>query len=90
MLVLIPLFVVLLNGRLECRGVGADDLCNLLALLEEEEGGHGADTELLSNVGNLVDIDLVESGVGEGLGEPITCLSAGGERQRGAHQSVTE
>ena len=36
----------------------------LLAVLEEKESGHGTDTELGSNLGQLVDVDLVELGVG--------------------------
>jgi len=48
----------LLDGLLESGGVGADDLLGLLALLEEEEGGHGADAKLLAHVGDLIDVNL--------------------------------
>lgn len=61
---------VLLDGSLKGLGVGADDLTDLLAALEEQEGGHGTDAELLGDVGDLVDVELVELGVGVGLGEP--------------------
>lgn len=40
--------------------VGANDLTDLLAVLEEHESGHGSDVELLGEVGDLVDVDLVE------------------------------
>lgn len=59
-----------LDGSLESLRVGTDDLSDLLAVLEEKEGGHGADAELLSNVGDLIDIELVEAGVGICAGEP--------------------
>lgn len=61
---------VLLDGSLERLGVGTDDLTDLLTALEQQEGRHGADAELLGNVGNIVDVELVELGVGVGLGEP--------------------
>ena len=41
------------NGR-----VGTDDLVDLVAVLEEGEGGHGADAELLGKLGKLVDVEL--------------------------------
>lgn len=40
--------------------VGTDDLADLFAVLEEHKGGHGADAELLGDVGDLVDVDLVK------------------------------
>lgn len=60
-----------LDGGLKGLGVRADDLANLFTVLEEQEGGHGADAELLGNVGDLVDVDLVETGLGVGVGEPV-------------------
>ena len=60
-----------LDSGLEGDGVGADDLADLLAVLEEEESRHGAHTVLLGGVGDLVDVDLVEAGVGVGVGEPV-------------------
>ena len=60
-----------LDGGLESDGVGADDLADLLAVLEEEEGGHGAHALLLGDVGDLVNVDLVEAGVGVVVGEPV-------------------
>jgi len=60
---------VLLDGSLESLGVGTDDLGDLLAILEQDKGGHGADAEFLSDIGDLVDVNLVEAGVGVGVGE---------------------
>ena len=59
-----------LDSGFESDGVGADDLADLLAVLEEEESGHGAHAVLLGDLGDLVDVDLVEAGVGVGVGEP--------------------
>ena len=61
---------MLLDGGLESLGVCADDLANLLAVLEQQESGHGANAELLGDVWDLVDVELVEAGVGVGVGEP--------------------
>ena len=60
-----------LNSGLESDGVGADDLADLLAVLVEEESGHGAHALLLGDLGDLVDVDLVEAGVGVVVGEPV-------------------
>ena len=54
---------MLLDTSLDGLGVRADNLADLLAVLEENESGHGADTEFLGNVGDLVDIELVEANV---------------------------
>lgn len=62
---------VLLDSGLEGSGVGTNNGSDLLAVLEEDESGHGADAELLGDLGNLVDIDLVEAGAGVGRGHPI-------------------
>lgn len=62
---------VLLDGGLEGLGVGTDDLADLLAVLEQDEGGHGADAEFLGDLGDLVDIELVEAGVGVRVREPF-------------------
>lgn len=62
---------VSLDGSLEGNGVGADDLADLLAVLVEEESGHGAHALLLGDFGDLVDVDLVEAGVGVVVGEPV-------------------
>lgn len=81
---------VLLDGSLKGLGVGADDLTDLVAALEEQEGGHGTDAELLGDVGDLVDVELVELGVGVGLGEPgETCLSMAGFGDKGAAGILT-
>ena len=66
---------VLLDGGLECLWVGTDDLTDLLSVLEKEEGRHGADAELLGDVWNLVDVELVEAGLGVGVGEPVSVIS---------------
>jgi hypothetical protein len=62
---------VLLNSGLKSNRVGANDLADLLAVLEEQESGHGADGLLLGDLGDLVDVDLVEAGVGVVVGEPV-------------------
>jgi hypothetical protein len=62
---------VLLDGSLEGGRVGTDDLADLLAVLEDEESGHGADGVLLGGLGDLVDVNLEEAGVGVVVGEPV-------------------
>lgn len=44
------------------RGVGATDgdVVDLLAVLEEQEGGHGGDAVVGGNIRELVNVDLVE------------------------------
>ena len=64
------LSVVSLDSGFEGDGVGADDFADLLAVLEEQESGHGAHALLLSDFGDLVDVDLVEARVGVVVGEP--------------------
>lgn len=59
---------VLLDEGLELVA-GADDLLELLAVLEEEEGGDGGDAVLSREVAGLVDVDLEEDDVGVLLGE---------------------
>jgi hypothetical protein len=51
---------VLDEHLLQGRGVGADELVDLLAVLEDDEGGHGADAELLGELGQGVDVELGE------------------------------
>ncbi|GAO49496.1 hypothetical protein G7K_3645-t1 [Saitoella complicata NRRL Y-17804] len=66
---------VLLDGLLEVRSGSTDNLnshthlSNLLTVLEQQEGGHGADVVLGSDLGELIDVDLDELGVGVGVGE---------------------
>jgi hypothetical protein len=67
--------VVLHNAGLNGLGVCAHNLTDLLAVLEEDECGHGADAELLCNVGDLVDVKLVEAGFGVLLREPVRVLA---------------
>jgi hypothetical protein len=59
-----------LDRGLERLRVGADDLADFLAILEENERGHRADTEFLRNVGHVVDVELVEFGVLVLIGVP--------------------
>lgn len=47
------------------RSVGPDDLGHPLAVLEEEEGGHGADGVLGGDIAQIVDIDLDKVDVGK-------------------------
>lgn len=50
---------------------------DLFLVLEDQEGGHGADAELLSHVGDLVDVELDEVCAGVFLGEAVSteCVS---------------
>lgn len=53
----------LLNSQIQARQVGALDHClavdgNLVALLEEEEGGHGGDAVFLGDGLYVIDVDL--------------------------------
>lgn len=60
---------MLLDCGFEGPFIGTDDLADLLAVLEEQEGRHGADAELLGDVADLVNVDLEELGVGVLVGE---------------------
>lgn len=51
---------VLLNGGLDGSRVGADNLLDLFTVLEEQKRGHGADAQLLGDIGALVDVELDE------------------------------
>lgn len=62
---------VLLDGGLEGSGVGTNNGSDLLSVLEEDESGHGTDAELLGDLGDLVDVNLVEAGAGVGRGHPV-------------------
>jgi hypothetical protein len=62
---------VLLNRSLKRNWVRADNLANLVAVLEQQESGHGAHGLLLSNFGDLVDVDFVEARVSVVVGEPV-------------------
>ena len=46
-----------LNLIFKANFVGAHDVVTLLSILEHNKRGHGADTVLLGDCGNLVDID---------------------------------
>lgn len=58
---------------LESRRAGTDELVGLLAVDKDLEGGHGADAELLGELGEVVDVDLGEEDVLELLvvGVPV-------------------
>ena len=60
-----------LDGSLKGLGVGTNDFSNLVASLEEDEGGHRADTEFLGDIGDLVNVELVEASIGVCAGESI-------------------
>ena len=51
---------MLLDELEESAGVSADELVGSLAVLEDEEGRHGADVELLGDFGDLLDVELDE------------------------------
>lgn len=51
------------HGSVDGLLISADDLTDLLAVLEQDEGGHGTDAELLGHVRHLVHVDLVEAHV---------------------------
>lgn len=65
---------MLLEEVQERRGVGAEELFDLLAVLKEYEGRHCANTKILSEVREMVDVEfgkinlVLELG---GLGPPI-------------------
>lgn len=61
----------LLNGSLESRWVGTDNLTDLVAVLEEQESRHGANGQLLRDLWELIDVDFVEFGGGEFVGESV-------------------
>ncbi len=61
---------VVLDSGLEGLGVGTNDLRNLVAVLEKKEGRHGADTEVSCDLGEFVDVELVEARAGVLFGEP--------------------
>ena len=66
---------MLLEEGLEGRGVGTDELVNLLAILEEGKGGHGLDAELLGELGKLVNVELGEGNLvleGRVVGPAVT------------------
>lgn len=47
----------------ESVGVSTDELVKLLAVLEQHEGGHGTDAELLAQLGKVIDVDLGEEDI---------------------------
>jgi hypothetical protein len=48
------------NRGLQRRRISTHNLPDLHAVLEDEEGGHGADAELLRDIGDFVDVELDE------------------------------
>ena len=63
----------LLDSSLERRWVGTNDLTDLLSVLENDEGWHGADADLLGNIWDVIDVHLDEVGRWVFLGEPVMC-----------------
>lgn len=55
---------MLLDSILNVRRRRTHDLVHLLAVLVVDKGGHGAHAQLLRDVGDLVNVDLVERNVG--------------------------
>lgn len=68
---------MLLDGSLESGRVGTDNLSDELAVLVDVEGRHGTDANVGSDVGQLVNVDLVEGGVGVLLAEFLDLGSDG-------------
>lgn len=68
---------MLLDGSLESGRVGTNNLSDELAVLVDVEGRHGTDTNVGSDVGQLVNVDLVEGGVGVLLAELLDLGSDG-------------
>lgn len=62
---------VVRDGSLESVEVGTNHLLKLLPVLENKEGRHGADTEFLCDVWNLVNVEFVEACVGVLVGKPM-------------------
>lgn len=52
---------MLKHGGIDGLFVGADNLADLLAVLEQDESWHGAHAELLRHVGHFVHVELVEA-----------------------------
>lgn len=65
------------EGLLNGGGTRANDLLDALAVLVEDEGGHGADVLVGGGLLELIDVDLDEGDVGE-LG--AVSLNGGGDR----------
>jgi hypothetical protein len=61
--------------------VSSNNLSNLLTSLEEVKSRHSTNTEFLSDIRNLININLVESDVGLILGES---LDLGGDQLAGS------
>jgi hypothetical protein len=88
---------VLLDGSLEGGRVGTDNLADLLAVLEDEESGHGTDGVLLGGLGDLVDVNLEKAGVGVVVGElddlgsdDLAGTAPGGEEVDDHHAGLVE
>ena len=62
----------LLNSGQQRLWIRTHNLLHLLLVLEDQEGWHGADTELLRDIGNFIDIELDEVGGGEFFREPLS------------------
>ena len=56
---------MLLNTFLQRRRISTNNLLDLLAILEKHKSRHGAHAQFLRDLWDLVDVDFVETGVGE-------------------------
>ena len=54
---------MLLNSSFQCPLIRTHDLPDLLAVLEEQEGRHGSDAQLLRYIAHFVDVNLEELGL---------------------------
>jgi hypothetical protein len=63
------------DSSINSRRVGTTDGLDQFAVLEEEEGRHSGDAVLSGDVGEVIDVDLVELDVAVGLAE---LLNGGG------------
>ena len=60
---------MLKHSGLDGLFAGADNLADLLAVLEQDERRHGADAELLRYVRHIVHVEFVETHVGVLVGQ---------------------
>jgi hypothetical protein len=66
--------IVGLDGSLERLWICAYNLSDFFAVLEELKGRHSTDSEVLGDIGHLVNIELVEAGVWVCVGEPSSAV----------------
>lgn len=61
--------MVLLNSSQNRRRVGTHNFLNLLSVLEQQKGRHGADAQLLGYIGAVIDIELDKADVAKLVAE---------------------